>query len=27
VLLPATVMELDRRIWWPSRLSGRGRSD
>ena len=23
VLLPATVMDLDRRIWWPSRLSGR----
>ena len=21
VLLPATVMELDRRIWWPSRLA------
>jgi RND superfamily putative drug exporter len=21
ILLPATVMELDRRIWWPSRLS------
>jgi RND superfamily putative drug exporter len=25
VLLPATVMELDRRIWWPSALSGRTR--
>ena len=22
VLLPATVMELDRRIWWPSKLAG-----
>ena len=21
ILLPATVMELDRRIWWPSKLS------
>ncbi len=23
ILLPATVMELDRRIWWPSKLSRR----
>jgi RND superfamily putative drug exporter len=21
ILLPATVMELDRRVWWPSALS------
>ncbi len=26
VLLPATVMELDKRVWWPSVLSGRRRS-
>lgn len=26
VLLPATVIELDSRIWWPSALAGRGRS-
>ncbi|MGE3232771.1 MAG: MMPL family transporter, partial [Thermoleophilia bacterium] len=25
VLLPATVMELDRRIWWPSSLARRDR--
>jgi RND superfamily putative drug exporter len=23
ILLPATVVELDRRVWWPSALSGR----
>jgi RND superfamily putative drug exporter len=26
VLLPAAVMELDRRVWWPSRLARRDRS-